>query len=145
MLENILRRRGDERSHLSPAGGVVIQGVHPALEGHWGQGPVHGLLPHQPEGGGGEAGGGGGVERGRGCGGHHGDGVRLRALSFHGLVLAAGGRGRGLQRGLSFHLGLQLEVVVGHSSQPRISRVTIGCKILLIRYLGENVQYLVTS
>ena len=80
------------------------------------------------------------MERSGGGGGGHGDGVRLGALSFHGLVLAAGGGGGGLQRGLSFHLGLQVEVVVGHIRQSRISRVTIGCKLLLIRYLKVNVS-----
>ena len=71
------------------------------------------------------------MERGGGGGGGHGDGVRLGALSFHGLVLAAGGRGGGLQRGLSFHLGLQVEVVVGHIRHSGISRVTIGCKLFI--------------
>ena len=74
-------------SHLSPSGGVVVQGVHSALERHRGQGPVHGLLPHQPEGRGGDGGGGRG----------HRDRLGLRALSLHGLILAAGGGGRGLQ------------------------------------------------
>ena len=83
-------------SHLSPSGGVVVQGVHPSLERHRGQGPVHGLLPHQPEGRGGDGGGGDGVERGGGGRGHR-DRLGLRALSLHGLILAAGGGGRGLQ------------------------------------------------
>ena len=51
MLQNIFPRR-TRGAHLSPVGGVVVQGLHPALQGHRGQGPVHGLLPHQPEGGG---------------------------------------------------------------------------------------------
>ena len=73
-------------------------------------------------------GGGGGGGAG---GGHHRHRLGLRALSFHGLVLAAGGRGGGLQRGLSFHLGLQVEVVVGHIRHSGISRVTIGCKLFI--------------
>ena len=50
----------------------------------------------------------------------------LRALPLHGLVLAARGGGGGLQRRLSFHLGLQVEVVVGHIRHSRESCITIG-------------------
>ena len=58
----------------------------------------------------------------------------LRALPLH-----ARGGGGSLQRRLSFHLGLQVEVVVGHIRQARVSRVTICCKLLLIRNCEVNV------
>ena len=39
--------------YLPPAG-VVVEGVHAvAVHGDWGEGAVHAVLPHQPEGGGG--------------------------------------------------------------------------------------------
>ena len=45
---------------------------------------------------------------------------------------------------MSFHLGLQLEVVVGHIRQARVSRVTIGCNYLFDQIFGTEC-YLIQS
>ena len=105
--------------YLPPPAGVVVQAVHPALQGDWRERPVHGLLPDQSEGAGGDRG--AGVE-----GGGLGHGARhcLHRLG----VLAAWRRGGGLERGLSLHLGLQIKVVVGHICQSRNSCITISYK-----------------
>ena len=47
--------------YLPPPGGVVVQAVHPALQGDRRERPVHGLLPDQSEGAGRD--GGVGVDR----------------------------------------------------------------------------------
>ena len=52
-------------SYLSPPRSIVVQCVHASLEWYGGQGSIHRLLPHQPEGG---PDGGDGVGRVDGCG-----------------------------------------------------------------------------
>ena len=80
------------------------------------------------------------MERSGGGGGGHGDGVRLGALSFHGLVLAAGGEAEACREDCLFILDSRSKLLLVTFVSPGYLVLPLAAKLLLIRYLGENVR-----